>query len=128
MANEPAFRAAAQRIGLPVNPADDFEGDHIEWVGSLRLCLAPPVAETRQVLWQGARLTVFTLPPADLVASRLIRYDPTDQADIQFLLTQCRLRHPEIIEAVDRLPTPFRDDALVRENLTNLQRDMGRWA
>jgi len=73
-------------------------------------------------------LTLFTLPPADLVASRLIRYDPTDQADIQFLLIHSRVRFEEVEQAVNRLPVPFRDDALVHENLTNLRRDLHRWS
>jgi hypothetical protein len=79
------------------------------------------------VLWQGSRLTVFSLPPADLIASRLIRYDPTDQADIQFLVTHFPVRFEDVARAVDRLPGAFRDDALVRENLENLRRDLLRW-
>lgn len=73
-------------------------------------------------------LTLFTLPPADLVASRLIRYDPTDQADIQFLLIHSRVRFEEVAQAVNRLPVPFRDDALVCENLNHLRRDLQRWS
>ena len=88
--NEAALETAARQIGLPVNPPEDFSGDHIEWVGPMRLCLAEPSRENAVVLWQGSRLTLFTLPPADLIASRLIRYDPTDQTDIQFLLVQSR--------------------------------------
>jgi hypothetical protein len=125
--NERALATAAERIGLPINPPEDFTGDHLEWVSSLRLCLAAPSEAAPVVLWQGERLTVFTLPPADLIASRLIRYDPTDQADIQFLLIQSRLRFLQVAEALDRLPAPFRDDALVRENLENLRRDLERW-
>jgi len=122
-----ALATAAARIGLPVNPPEDFTGDHIEWISSLRLCLAVPSETAPVALWQGRRLAVFTLPPADLIASRLIRYDPTDQADIQFLLIQSRLRFSHVAEAVDRLPAGFREDALVRENLENLRRDIGRW-
>jgi len=96
-------------------------------VGPPRLCLAEPSPQEVVVLWQGSRLTVFTLPPADLVASRLIRYDPTDQADIQFLVIHARLRFEDIAQAVERLPAAFRHDALVRENLDNLRRDLARW-
>lgn len=124
--NERALAAAAERIGLPVNPPDDFSGDHIEWVGPLRLCLARPAGDP-VVLWQGSRLAVFTLPPSDLIASRLIRYDPTDQADIQFITVHQRVRFEEVEQAVARLPDPFREDALVRENLVNLRRDLLRW-
>ncbi len=126
-ANERVLAAAARSIGFPVNPPEDFSGDHIEWVGPARLCLAPPRAEDTVVLWQGSQLTVFTLPPADLAASRLIRYDPIDQTDIQFLMTQAGVPYDEIARAVDRLPPAFRQDALVRENLANLRRDMQRW-
>jgi hypothetical protein len=37
------------------------------------------------------------------------------------------VRFEDIAQAADRLPVPFRDDALVRENLKNLQRDLQRW-
>src|SRR5439155_1721427 len=40
--NEAQLRRAAAEIGLPVNPPEDFSGDHIEWIGPLRLCLADP--------------------------------------------------------------------------------------
>jgi len=126
-ANEAALAVAAQQIGLPVNPPEEYPGDHLEWVGPPRLCLAAPSPQEVVVLWQGSRLTVFTLPPADLVASRLIRYDPTDQADIQFLVIHARLRFEDIAQAVERLPAAFRHDALVRENLDNLRRDLARW-
>ena len=126
--SEQALTVAARQAGLPVNPPEEYPGDHLEWVGPGRLCLAPPAAESAVILWQGSRLTVFTLPMADLVASRLIRYDPTDQADIQFLSIQARLRFEDIAQAVHRLPPPFRTDALVRDNLENLRRDLRRWA
>lgn len=125
--NEGALAAAAQQIGLPVNPPEDFSGDHIEWVGPNRLCLAVPSPENAVVLWQGSRVTLFTLPPADLIASRLIRYDPTDQSDIQFLLVHFRLGFEDVAQAVDRLPAAFRDDPLVRDNLGNFRQDLQRW-
>ena len=125
--NERALAAAAQQIGLPVNPPDDFPADHIEWIGPTRLCLAVPSLENTVKLWQGSGLTVFTLSPADLVASRLIRYDPTDQSDIQFLVIHARVRFEDVAQAVDRLPVVFRDDLPVRENLNNLRRDLQRW-
>ncbi len=125
--NETMFRAAAARIGWPVNPSEAFAGDHIEWIGPLRLCLADPVVAGRVRLWQGERLTIFTVGPADLVASKLIRYDPADQADIQFLMVNARLGFGDAAAAVERLPVAFRDDAIVRENLANLERDCRRW-
>lgn len=125
--NEAMLRVAAAQIGLPVNPIDDFAGDHIEWIGPLRLCLAQPDIGGRVVLWQGTRLTIFTVSPADLTASKLIRYDPSDQADIQFLMVNGRLRYEDVARAVGRLPAPFRDDIVLRENLRNLQQDCRRW-
>ena len=125
--NERALATAARHIGLPVNPPDDFSGDHLEWVGPERLCLTAPGPEEAVELWRGSRLTVFTVPAADLIASRLIRYDPTDQADIQFLLVHARARFDDIEQAVNRLPVAFRRDTLVRENLGNLRRDLQRW-
>ena len=71
--------------------------------------------------------TAFTLPIPDLIASRLIRYDPTDQADIQFMLVHQPVSIEAISQAVTRLPAAFREDALVQENLKNLQRDLPRW-
>ena len=127
-ANVRALEVAARKIGLPLNPPEDYLGDHIEWVGPTRLCLAPPRSELKISLWHGAHLTVFTLPPSDLVASRLIRYDLIDQSDIQFLMIHGRVRFEDVAQAVDRLPAPFRQDALVVENLQNLRRDAQRWS
>lgn len=38
----PDMVQAALAAGLPVNPAADYPGDHIEWISALRLCLPPP--------------------------------------------------------------------------------------
>jgi len=78
-------------------------------------------------LWQGDNLTIFTVGAADLVASKLIRYDPSDQADIQFLMVNGRLGIEAIAAAVERLPAVFRADMMVRKNLKNLNRDCQRW-
>jgi hypothetical protein len=125
--NERALAAAARQIDLPVNPHEDIPADHIEWVGLTRLYLDAPSAENAVVLWQSSHVTVFTLPPANLVASRLIRYDLTDLADIQFLLIHSHARFEEVAQAVNRLPVPFREDSVVRENLNKLSRDLERW-
>ena len=126
-ADQAAFAEAAARVGMPVNPPEDSPADHFEWVGPERLCLAAPGDADEVKLWQGRKLTVVTVSPADLAASKLIRYDPSDQSDIQFLAAQARLRFQDIEVAVRRLPVPFRDDALVRDNLTNLRADLARW-
>jgi hypothetical protein len=125
--DEHALAVTAEQIGLPVNPPEDFQSDHIEWVGPARLCLAAVDPEDRVFLWRGSRLDVFTVTLADLAASKLIRYDPLDQADIQFLMLHGKLAFDDVATAVQRLPLPFRNDVLVRENLANLKRDLTRW-
>jgi len=125
--DEGDFREAALAAGIPVNPAADYAGDHIEWVGPLRLCLQPPVAGGGLTLWQGARLSIHTGGIAELVASKLIRYDDIDRSDIQYLLNVRRLRYSEIERAAECLPAPFDRDVLVRENLVNLRQDMAIW-
>jgi hypothetical protein len=62
-----------------------------------------------------------------LIASKLIRYDELDQSDIQFLCAQQTVAWQRVAEAVRSLPPPFNEDAVVHENLANLQRDMALW-
>ena len=121
------LRQAAEAAGLPVNPEEDYRGDHIEWIGALRLCFSRPTADTEITLWQGHRLTVKTASADHLIASKLIRYDEIDRSDIQYLLSQSRTTFAEIAAAVDSLPAPFDRDALVLENLENLKSDMKIW-
>jgi hypothetical protein len=114
---------AAKAAGLPINPPPGATGEHIEWIQMARLCLAPPRATDSVTLWQGSRLQIITVPPADLIASKLIRYDELDQADIAYLLAQQPLVWADIAAAVERLPEPFRRDAVLRDNLANLKTD-----
>jgi hypothetical protein len=127
VADEGDLRRAAEAVGLPVNPDEDYEGDHIEWIGPLRLCLQPPAGGAETMLWRGRRLRILTGSIADLVTSKLIRYDDIDQSDIRYLLGQRRVRFEDIEDATKRLPAPFRDDALVLQNLENLRTDMQTW-
>lgn len=126
-ADEADLRRAAESVGLPVNPDEEYSGDHIEWIGPLRLCLQSPVEGTEMTLWQGASLRIQTGSVADLVASKLIRYDEIDRSDIEYLLSQVRTSFAEITSAAERLPAQFARDPLVRENLENLRADMGMW-
>jgi len=122
-ANFTDLSRAASTAGLPINPAPDTPGEHIEWIQMARLCLAPPMAGRTVLLWQGARLKIVTVPPPDLIASKLIRYDELDQADIAFLWAQQRLAWADIAAAVQRLPESFKHDPMVRDNLINLKTD-----
>ena len=122
-----ALRLAAAKAEIPVNPADDYPGNHIEWVGPLRLCLPPPHADRSLLLWQGQHLRVMTGSIADLIASKLIRYDRLDQGDIRYLLKMGGISHSSVAEAAKRLPAPFATDPVVRDNLGNLGSDMVAW-
>ncbi len=121
------FRQVSRLAGLEVNPAEPGPNDHVEWISGARLCLAPPESAGTITLWQGRKLVVKTVAAADLVASKLIRYDPLDQSDVRYLISQMKLSHEEIAVAVGRLPPGFRSDALVHENLANLKEDMRLW-
>ncbi|MDA1088571.1 MAG: hypothetical protein O2901_16350 [Verrucomicrobia bacterium] len=125
--DESDLRQAAESVGLPVNPSDDYSGNHIEWIGPLRLCLQAPKAGEDITLWQGERLRIQTGSIAGLIASKLVRYDEIDQGDIRYLLSQGRVPYQEIEEAVSRLPSTFCNDPLVQENLVNLKADMQMW-
>ncbi len=122
-----ALRQAAEQAGIPVNPDEDATDNHIEWIQSLRLCLPKPSEAHTIVLWQGSRLTVKSGSPAELIASKLIRYDTIDQADIQYLLSQARVTFNDVADAVNRLPPPFNADCMVLENLENFRTDADFW-
>ena len=74
------LRRAAEAAGLPFNPEEPSQNNHIEWVSGLRLCLAVPQPDSEILLWRGRFLTVTTVSIPDLIASKLIRYDEIDQA------------------------------------------------
>ena len=118
---------AAEKAGIPLNPEEPTTSNHIEWIQPLGLCLPKPSPGNAMVLWQGKRLTIESAPISELVASKLIRYDEIDQGDIQYLCSQSSLSFSDVEEAVRRLPPPFNTDALVLENLGNLQRDLAMW-
>ena len=121
------FCLAAQAAGLEVNPEESTQNDHIEWILGARLCLVPPDQVSTVILWQGRHLTVKTVPEADLVASKLIRYDAIDQSDVRYLVSQMKIPLEAIEKAVERLPNLFRTDIMVTENLKNLKQDMRLW-
>lgn len=125
--DERAFRDAAALAGLPVNPEFDTAADHIEWISSLRLCLPKPSADSDIVLWQGRNLIVKTCAVPALIASKLIRYDPIDRSDVQYLLAQQPVAFNDVAAAARSLPPPFNQDAVVLENLENLKNDMAVW-
>lgn len=121
------LRRAAQAAGLPINPQESHQKDHIEWVSPVRLCLAAPQPQSELILWRGRSLTVKTVSMPDLIASKLIRYDAIDQSDIQYLVIQRSIGYEEICAAVRRLPPPFARDPVLLENLAALKEDLEDW-
>ena len=121
------FARAAEAAGLEINPDETTDRDHIEWISVVRLCLADPSGTESMILWEGKKLTVFTVSPQDLIASKLIRYDEIDQSDINYLVFQMSVSYESIAKAVTRLPETFRDDVMLHENLANLKQDIVLW-
>jgi hypothetical protein len=122
-----ALKVAAAQAGIPVNPAEETSGNHIEWIQPLRLCLPAPSPENEMLLWQGRRLTIRSGSLSDLIASKLIRYDDIDQGDIQYLAKQSKVSFSDVEDSARRLPPPFNSDAVVLENLENLRGDLDMW-
>jgi len=123
-----AFCQASAQAGLPVNPSPDHDAAFLELVGPLRLSLPVPDAANPGVeLYHGRNLTVKTGSSADLVASKLVRYDEQDQQDIQFLMGEGGATLEDVLASVARLQPVFRNDALVKENLANLATDLKIW-
>jgi hypothetical protein len=118
---------AALAAGLPVNPSEHTASEHIEWIAALRLCLPQPDSETDMVLWQGSKLTLKTVSLPGLIASKLVRYDEIDQADILYLCSSGRIEYSAVEAAVQTLPPSFRNDPVVLDNLENLKIDMELW-
>lgn len=121
------LRQAASAAGLPLNPPDEYAGDHLEWISAIRLCLSVPDDKTDLLLWEGARLKIKTGSIPQLIASKLIRYDELDRSDIQYLCRQTSVKADDVAQAVIHLPEPFNRDPLVLENLDNLRVDMSLW-
>ena len=126
-ANYGDIAQAAKKAGIPINPEGDSSSNHIEWIQALRLCLPEPRPKKSMTLWQGEKLTIKSAPVPELIASKLIRYDEIDQGDIQYLCAQSPVAFPDIKDAVERLPPPFNEDALVLENLKNIETDLKLW-
>lgn len=126
-ADFPDLERAAGKAGLRINPDETCSEDHIEWISPIRLCLPEPDEATSMALWRGRRLTVKTVSPSQLVASKLIRYDATDCADIRFLCRQAGVTFDDVAKAVEQLPPQFRDDPVLRENLAALKTDIDLW-
>lgn len=120
------FSNAVKKAGYEINP-DFTEKEHIEWISRNRLCLAEPDPESEIILWSGNKLVVKTVSIPDLIASKLIRYDEIDQADIRYLVEYMNVKYEEIANCVTGLPAQFRNDVIVIENLQNLKEDMSLW-
>lgn len=115
-----------KKAGYEINP-DFTNKEHIEWISINRLCLTKPVPENTIILWSGDKLIVKTVSEPDLIASKLIRYDEIDQADIRYLVEYMNIQYEEIAVAVERLPNRFKNDIIVIDNLQNLKEDMLLW-
>jgi hypothetical protein len=118
---------AARAAGFPVNPPEDYPGDHLEWVTAVRLSLPRPRPGSETALWQGRKLSVKTVALCQLVASKLVRYDATDRSDVQYLCSQGRIPFEDVAAAVAELPAPFAQDPVTHDNLGNLRTDMALW-
>ena len=122
------FREASEKAGLPVNPPPGCQSAYLEIVGGRMLSLPEPAAgRAPVVLFSGVNLTVATSPDADLVASKLVRYNDKDRGDVQFLAESSKLAFSDVENAVRRIPANIRDDVLVRENLENFRGDLAMW-
>ena len=126
--SESEFAKASEQAGLPVNPPLGYQGAYVEFVQPLMLALPRPTdEECGNVIFRGLNLMVKTCSPADLVASKLCRYNAKDRGDVQFLVESVGVTIEQIHESVKRLPPRLRDDVLVQENLSNLEVDMKLW-
>lgn len=127
--NPVRFSEWSAAAGIPVNPSK-FDNDVcVEFVQADRLSLPVPkdIASDAVAVFTGCNLTVLAAAPADIIASKLVRYNEHDQQDMQYLIGVGRVTYASICEAVSRLPPTFREDVLVRENLENLKSDMAIW-
>lgn len=123
-----SFREASEKAGLPVNPPPGRQGAYLELVGQYMLSLPTPKSdESCTVLFSGLNLTVKSGSAADLVASKLVRYNEKDRGDAQFLAEAANLTEADVADAVRRLPPRFRDDVVVRENFVNFKGDIAMW-
>ena len=107
-------RKAAAHAGLPIDTDENYSSEQIEWISKQRLCLPKPNPETEMMLWQGIKLTIKTVFPAQLIASKLIRYDEIDRSNIQYLCFQRKIDFSEDLNADQlyrgiKLLNPFRE-------------------
>lgn len=111
---------ACDAAGLGWNPADkDFpSGDYLEVVPEETLVLPDPSPERPyNTVFRGRNRIVRTPPAADLVVSKLKRLDPEDLSDVEFLVRRFDLDAASVREAFDRLPSRFRQDPVLTDNL-----------
>ncbi len=117
---ESDLRRACATAELGFNPSDkDFtEQDYLEVVPEETLILPrPDPGRGYNTIFRGLRLTVSTPPAADLVIGKLKRLEPDDLTDMAFLIERFRLTEADLTEAFERLPTRFKADPVVQDNL-----------
>jgi len=123
---EADLRRACALAGLGFNPADKdlTDRDYLEVVPEETLVLPEPSPERPyNTVFRGMRLTVRTPPAADLVVGKLKRLDPEDLADVAFFIERFRLTRDDLTEAAGRLPSRFRADPVLQDNLRYVVED-----
>lgn len=117
---EADLRRACAAVGLGFNPLDKdlAEQDYVEVVPEETLILPRPDPERGyNTVFRGEHLTVKTPPAADLIAGKLKRLEAEDLVDVVFLIERFRLTKDDLTEAFERLPSRFKSDPVVQDNL-----------
>jgi hypothetical protein len=123
---EADLRRACAAAGIGFNPSEkDFaEQDYLEVVPEETLILPRPDPERGyNTIFRGGNLTVKVPPAADLVVSKLKRLESEDLSDIIFLIDHFRLTEADLKESFSRLPTRFKADSVVQDNLRFIVED-----
>jgi hypothetical protein len=117
---EADLRRACSSAELGFNPSNkDFaEQNYLEVVPEETLILPRPDPDRGyNTIFRGRRLIVRTPPAADLVVGKLKRLEAEDLEDVIFLIKRFRLTEADLTESFERLPTRFKSDPVVQDNL-----------
>ena len=122
-----SLRRACESAGILFEPlgGDLLEREYLEVIPRSTLVL--PVASDElpyDDVFRGRRLTVRTPPAADLVIGKLRRLDPTDVADVEFLVGRFALTAEELEESFARLPRRLQRDPVIEDNWRYVWEDL----